>query len=262
MNKTAVITGASSGMGRATAGKMLEKGWAVVLADLSLQALNDTAAGLATAYPGSEVNAWTVDVSSEEQVRNFAADVKEKCGTVNAVINCAGVFRGGLLHESATEDLDFQMNINLKGSYLMMKYFVPMMLGNGGNNSIITISSASGVNGDYNAPLYCASKAAVIGLTKAAALDYAGAGIRINCVAPSATETPMFLNGSTQEVIDAFKKAIPDHRIGKPEEIANTIAWLCSDEATHVVGNVIRVDGGLTAWNGQPRQDKEAAQGD
>ena len=96
----------------------------------------------------------------------------------------------------------------------------------------------------------------MIGLTKAAALDYAAQGIRINCISPSATETPMFLNGSTPEVIAAFKAALPDHKLGLPVQIANTVSFLLSEDAAHIVGNNLCVDGGLSAWNGQPRQDK------
>ena len=112
------------------------------------------------------------------------------------------------------------------------------------------------MRGDYNAPLYCASKGAVVSLTRAAALDYMEKGLRINCVSPSATATPMFLSGTSRNVMQAFQDALPDHKIGLPEQVADAVLFLASPQAEHICGHNLPVDGGLTAWNGQPRQDK------
>ncbi len=253
MSLLSVITGASSGMGRATAEKFYQMGYEVVIADISQQKLDD----IAREIDPSKVFPIKVDVSSEDSVRQLALAIKEKYQKVDVLVNCAGVFEGGVVHESEVRSFDFQFDVNVKGTFLMMKYLIPFMSQQGEPSAIVNISSVSGINGDYNAALYCASKAAVIGLTKAAALDYAGKGIRINCISPSATKTPMFLNGSSQEVIRAFEQALPDHQLGTPQHIAQGIYFLASSAAEHIVGVNLPVDGGLSAWNGQPKQDKQ-----
>lgn len=253
--RVAIITGADGGMGRAAAERLLKDGYDVILAGLSAGALEQSRQMLEQLTPG-RVEHIVLDVSDETQVQSLAQSVKSAGKCLCALVNCAGVFRGGLLHEAKAADFDLQFAVNVKGMFFMMKHCIPLMLESGQPCGIVNIASVSGVNGDYNAPLYCASKSAVIGLTKAAALDYAAQGIRINCISPSATETPMFLNGSTPEVIAAFKAALPDHKLGLPVQIANTVSFLLSEDAAHIVGNNLCVDGGLSAWNGQPRQDK------
>ena len=138
----------------------------------------------------------------------------------------------------------------------MMKAVIPTMLSQQ-SGAVVNIASASGMGGDYNMPLYCASKAAVINLTRSTALDYASEGIRINCVSPAATATPMFLSGTTDAVMNSFLAALPDHKLGQPEQVADAIVFLASEQAAHICGHNIPVDGGLAAWNGQPKQDKE-----
>lgn len=253
--KIAVITGASSGIGCAAAEKLLTLGYRVVATDRNEERLVAAKNVLAERYPGRIVS-WRTDVADEKSVTELAGFVKTEFRTCHALINCAGVFRGGLLHESQPEDFDIQMDVNVRGMYHTMKHLIPLMMGNE-TAAVVNLASLSGINGDYNAPLYCASKSAVIGLTKAAALDYAGDGIRINIVSPSATATPMFLNGSSEAVINAFQAAIPDHKIGLPAQVADAIAFLVSDESIHITGQNLSVDGGLAAWNGQPKQDKE-----
>src|SRR5699024_6924020 len=151
---------------------------------------------------------------------------------------------------------DIQFNVNVKGVYYSCKAFIPLMLENKGG-AIVNVASVSGIGGDYNASLYSASKAAVINMTCGMALDYAEKGIRINTVSPSATETAMFKEGSTEEIINNFTNTIPSKKLGKPNEVASVILFLTSDAAKHVTGQNIPVDGGLSAWSGQPRQDKE-----
>ncbi|MGD9290351.1 MAG: SDR family oxidoreductase, partial [Desulfobacterales bacterium] len=142
------------------------------------------------------------------------------------------------------------------GIYLMCRHFLPQMLAKG-KGAVINNSSVSGLRGEYNMAAYTATKGAVSNLTRSMALDYADQGIRVNCVCPSATRTPMFLTGSTDEIIEAFNAVFPPRRVGEPEEVANLIVFLASDEASFLNGLNVPVDGGLLSHSGQPRQMKE-----
>ena len=242
-------------MGNAVARKFLECGDRVVLLDANAQRLEQITPELKKRY-GDDVWIEALDISSEEAIGQLATRVVEKLGPCDVLVNCAGVFRGGLLHMADTADYTIQFDVNVRGMFFMMRAVLPSMIEQG-SGAIVNISSVSGIRGDYNAPLYCASKAAVIGLTQSTALDYGEKGIRINCVSPSATETPMFLDGTSDAVMSAFLEALPDHRLGKPEQIADAVLFLASEGAKHINGHNIPVDGGLTAWNGQPKQNKE-----
>jgi meso-butanediol dehydrogenase/(S,S)-butanediol dehydrogenase/diacetyl reductase len=147
------------------------------------------------------------------------------------------------------------MDIDVKGVFLTCKAFLPGMLARK-DGCIVNISSLAGLRGNYNCGAYCAAKAAVNNLTRSMALDYGKQGVRANTVCPSATSTDMFLTGSTQEVLDAFDNQNPMGRISSPEEIARLILFLASDNATFINGQCISIDGGLSAWAGEPRQDK------
>lgn len=254
-NQLAIVTGTGSGIGKAVAEKFLRLGCTAVLADRDADGLRKTAEEL-SAWKG-RFSCLETDVTDAGSIGALAALARREKADSYVLANCAGVFRGGLLHEAAEEDYDLLFNVNVKGTCLMMKAVIPLMLEAGGG-SIVNVASVSGIRGDYNAPLYCASKGAVISLTRAAALDYMEKGIRINCVSPSATATPMFLSGTGDEVMRAFKDALPDHKIGLPGQVADAVAFLASPEAAHICGHNLPVDGGLTAWNGQPRQDKDA----
>lgn len=258
MKKTVVVTGGASGIGFATAERFAKGGYNVVLTDMNEERLKEAKAQLVEKYADVQVEAFVSNVTCQQSVNELREKVNAAFGHADALVNCAGVFRGGLIHEAAEDDYEFQFKVNVGGVFHTMKAFIPDMLEQGAG-AVVNISSASGTRGDYNCPLYAASKAAVANLTRATAIDYAAQGIRVNCVSPSATRTPMFLNGSTQEVIDAFINALPDHKLGEPRFVAQAIYYLCSDEAEHIIGHVLPVDGGLTEWNGQPRQDKEQA---
>ena len=167
--RVAIITGADGGMGRAAAERLLKDGYDVILAGLSAGALEQSRQMLEQLTPG-RVEHIVLEVSDETQVQSLAQSVKSAGKCLCALVNCAGVFRGGLLHEAKAADFDLQFAVNVKGMFFMMKHCIPLMLESGQPCGIVNIASVSGVNGDYNAPLYCASKSAVIGLTKAAAL--------------------------------------------------------------------------------------------
>lgn len=256
MKRVVVVSGASSGIGLCTAEKFAAMGDRVIMVSRRAEVLKKKRDELVA--KGFDASYIPSDVAKPASVIELVKKIKESFGTCHILVNSAGVFRGGLLHMSTDEEYETLFSVNTMGTYNMMKHFIPLMLENKTNeNSIVNISSLSGLNGDYNAALYCASKAAVLGMSRAAALDYADKGIRINVISPSVTATPMFFDGSTEKVIKAFEEALPSHKIGKPEQVADVVAFLCSQAAHNVIGNNITMDGGLSAWNGQPRQNKE-----
>lgn len=251
MKKNAVVTGAGSGIGRAVVELLLDKGYRVFAIDMQREQILESA----QSNEQEDFYAVELDVRDAEKFSELAAKMDEK-GGCDVLVNCAGVFCGNQVHQAHDRDYDFQFDVNMRGIFYATRALIPAMIKKN-EGAIVNISSVSGLRGDYNAPLYCASKAAVIGFTRAIALDYAQNGVRINCVCPSATETPMFLSGTNKNVMDSFLSALPDHRLGKPTDVANAVYFLTSESASHINGQVLCVDGGLSAWNGQPRQDKE-----
>ena len=240
--KVAVITGAGSGMGAACVKKFRQAGYEVAMI------------GRRDIPESDGCYYYKCDVSNYDELKKTTDAIKEKFRHVDVLINNAGVFRGGMIENNTEDDYEFIFGINVKGPFLMMKELIPVMPE---GSAIVNIASSSGQGGDYNATLYGASKSALIGMTRCVAVDYAAKGIRVNAISPSATDCPMFMDGSTPAIINAFKKNIPDHNIGTAEQIANVAFFLATDASAHVVGQNIAVDGGLNAWNGQPRQDKE-----
>ncbi len=252
MERIAVITGGSSGIGKSAARLFLEEGYSVLITGTDEAKLMSVSEEFAQS--GLSVETCRADVSAEAEAEKLAAHIAERFGGCDVLVNNAGAFKGGLLHDAQTADYDLLFDVNVKGVFFMTKHFMPLLKQRRG--SVVNVASICGMNGDYNMPLYCAAKAAAISLTRCAALDYGKDGVRINAVSPSATKTPMFLNGSQQDVIDAFEAAAPDGRIGQPEEVAQAIYFLASDKASHITGQNIAVDGGISAWTGQPKQDK------
>jgi meso-butanediol dehydrogenase/(S,S)-butanediol dehydrogenase/diacetyl reductase len=254
MARNVVVTGAASGIGKATAKAFLEEGDRVFMTDWkedNLQAAYDEFskfAGKGMLYKQA------ADVSKPADVDALAKLVAEH-GGCDVLANCAGVFRVGLLHNAPMDDYDFQFDINVRGIFNTCKALIPQMLPKK-KGAVINVSSVSGMGGDYNMSLYCATKGAVIALSRAMAMDYSAQGVRVNIVSPSAVKTPMFLTGCTEAVLESFRKNMPDRRLCEPEECANVIVYLASDKAEHLCGVNIPVDGGLTAWNGQPNQEK------
>jgi len=256
MKKNVVVTGGASGIGRATGEAYLKLGDNVVLTDIDSDSLLSTVNELKQLYPAAGVYHKVSDVACIDSVKALADFVKTEVGNCDILVNSAGVFRGGLIHLASEDDFNIQFDINVRGIFHTLKAFIPQMLEKG-KGAIVNISSLSGIRGDYNAPLYCASKSAVVSLSQATALDYAEIGIRINCVSPSATKTPMFLSGTSDKVMNDFLSALPDHKLGNPAHVADAIVFLASEAAEHIIGQNLAVDGGLSAWNGQPRQSKD-----
>ena len=171
---------------------------------------------------------------------------------VDTVINNAGIFTGGLLHELSEEDWDKTMAVDVKSIFLMTKAFVPGMMARHAGN-IINISSVAGLLGDYNMPAYNAAKGAVTNLVRSMALDYGQYGIRVNNINPGATNTPMF-QGNSEEGKAAYRNDSPLKRIAEPEEIANVAYFLVSDQTSAITGQNVGASMGYGIWTGQPKQ--------
>lgn len=246
--KVVIVTGAGSGIGAATAKRFVNDGFNVVLNGRNERKLQDVADAI-----GSE-NALVVqgDVSSEADVDNLITQTLKTYHRLDVVVNNAGVFVGGTIDQVSASDWDQQMAINAKGPFLVTKAALPHLEDTKG--VIINVSSVSGIGGDWGAFAYDASKGAVTLMTKALALDFAPKGVRINAVAPSLTDTDMAeFAMKDDETVSAFKNRIAMGRAGTPEEVADVIVFLASDDARFVTGTIIPVDGGLSASNGQPK---------
>jgi meso-butanediol dehydrogenase / (S,S)-butanediol dehydrogenase / diacetyl reductase len=253
--KIAVISGGTSGIGEECVRLFAERGARVVFTGTSetkgalvLESLKKK--GLA-----EHVRFFKTDISVEAEVAALAKYVQSIFGDCELLCNNAAIFVGGAAHETSTEDWNRLFAVNVTGTYLCCKYFLPGML-KSRKGSIVNTSSISGTLGEYNMAAYCATKGAINNLTRAMALDYADAGIRVNAVCPGATRTPMFMSGTSPELMKRFEAVFPPRRIGLPEEVAEAVAFLASDEARFINGTLLPVDGGISAHSGQPRQDK------
>lgn len=253
--KRVVVTGGNSGMGREAVRKFLEQGDKVVFTSRSTGLAEELLKDFNSYAENNALYFFRCDSSKSEDVQALVAFTKDKIGGCDVLVNSAGIFIGGEVHTASEEDFDLQMNVNVKGIFLASKFFLPEMIERK-NGCIINVSSICGIRGGYNCAGYSASKAAVNNLTRSMALDYMRRGIRVNAVCPSATETKMFMTGTTQDVMDIFTGGNPSGRIGTPDEVADLIVFLASDKAAYINGACISIDGGLSAWTGEGRQDK------
>jgi NAD(P)-dependent dehydrogenase (short-subunit alcohol dehydrogenase family) len=239
--KIALVTGAAGGIGRATAMAFAAEGARVVVMDRSRASLQETVEHMKAA--GADVLAEACDVSKSDEVKAAVAHAVETFGRIDCAFNNAGVENKPTpLAEIDIEEWDRILGINLRGTFVCMKYELAQMLKQGGG-VIINTSSGAGIRGVAGGSAYAASKHAIIGMTKSAALDYAKSNIRVNAVLPGNIATPMmerFTGGDIQKAIELE----PVGRLGKPEEIAEAVLWMCSDLGSFVTGSSIVVDGG------------------
>jgi NAD(P)-dependent dehydrogenase (short-subunit alcohol dehydrogenase family) len=245
-NKVALVTGAASGLGLATAKAFAESGASVVLADWNGDEVQAAAAGLAA--QGNRTLAVRCDVADDAQVEAMVKQTVATFGRLDAAYNNAGVQM--VLAETADsprEDYDRIMAINLRGVWSSMKFELQHMRAQG-SGAIVNCSSLGGLIGGAQRGTYHAAKHGVIGFTKSAALEYATRGIRVNAVCPGMIQTPMsdkMIAEGQGEILDQMLNTfVPMKRMGRPEEIADAVLWLCSDAASYVTGQSISVDGG------------------
>jgi NAD(P)-dependent dehydrogenase (short-subunit alcohol dehydrogenase family) len=247
--KVAIVTGGTSGIGLAIARLFAKEG-----AQVSIAA-RDESKGKETVEmilkDGGEAIFIRTDVSREEDVKNLVNTTVKTYKRLNVLVNAAGIYETGTAIDTSEELWDRVININMKGTFLTMKYAIPEMIRSGGG-SIINISSVGGVCGAYNELAYGASKGGVVIMTKDTALDFATQNIRVNCICPGATDTPQ-----TQRALKAspdpekewklWVESVPMKRLLKPEEVAYLALFLASDESSGITGAILPVDGGYLA---------------
>ena len=240
--KIAVVTGGSRGIGAAIAKKLASQGMTVIInycgsEDRALAVKSEIEAA------GGQAEAWRCDVSDCGQCESFVKAVMEKYGRIDVLVNNAGITRDGLMMRMTDEDFSRVIDTNLKGTFYMMRFVSRYML-KAKKGRIINMASVVGLMGNAGQVNYAASKAGVIGATKSAAKELASRGITVNAIAPGFIDTEM-TGALSEKVQEQILTQIPLGTFGKPEDIANCAAFLASDEAAYITGQVIQVDGGM-----------------
>lgn len=250
-NKVCLVTGAGSGIGKATALAFAREGAAVVVAELNPEAGEKTLAEVLAL--GGKAIFVPVDIANREQVEHLVAVAVETFGRLDCAVNSAGIAGSVSLptHEYPEELWFQQINVNLTGTWYCVKNQLAQMVKQGRGN-IVNIASAAGLRGQPDNVPYAASKHGIVGITRTAALEYATQNIRVNALCPTAIETPMLMEGRRKLAYnpEAREKAINYQamkRMGQPQEVADVALWLCSDESTFMTGHALPVDGGAFA---------------
>jgi NAD(P)-dependent dehydrogenase (short-subunit alcohol dehydrogenase family) len=250
--KVALVTGGSLGIGRATARRLADDGAAVVLCGVDNASVEEALAELSGA--GLEVDGRRADVSSAAEVEGLVRFAADRYGGVDILVNSAGIQRYGTVVDTSEELWDEVLAVNLKGMFLTAKHCVPELRRRGGG-TIVNVASVQAFATQTGVAAYAASKAGVVGLTKAIAVDHAAENIRCNAVCPGSVDTPMLRfaaglfkgDGTEDDTIRGWGSSHPLGRVARPEEVAEVIAFLAGDRASFVTGAELRVDGGLLA---------------
>jgi NAD(P)-dependent dehydrogenase (short-subunit alcohol dehydrogenase family) len=247
--KVAIVTGASVGIGQATAVALVQAGAAVVIADRNQE--NGEEAARAIQSSGGQVLFVPTDVSIEDEVRRMVERTLSHYGHLDILVNNAGIYLQGDVEKTSLEEWERILATNLTGAFLCMKYAVPVMV-NAGSGVIVNVASEAGLVGIKGQVAYNVSKAGLIALSRSSAVDLAEKGIRVNCVCPGTTDTPLVhkaVNQSPDPVGTRrrLEEIRPLNRLGTPAEIASAIVYLASDEAGYATGAILSIDGGYTA---------------
>lgn len=248
-NKVAIVTGAGSGIGEASAIRIAEEGAKVICADINATAAEATAQKIRET--GGIARAASIDISDYQQCDAVVAEAIKEFGTVDILVNNAGVNLPGVFHEVSNETIDRTLSVNIKGAMYLTRAVLPAMLKQG-SGSIVNMSSVNGLVSEPFLSVYSASKGAIVMFTRGIALDYAKTGVRCNAICPGWVDTPInhahakMLGGldHVYKTIDSFQ---PIGRPGTPREIANLVLFLASDESSFMTGSIVSADGGMTA---------------
>ena len=246
-----LVTGANGGIGKAVVNKYSRQGLTMAIADKDEDAANklvheiNSSNGKAMAFPG--------DLLDQNYSDNLANEVKEKLGSIDILINNAGLMRRGDITQTSDEDYELSMKINVEAPFRLIRASIPLMVDSGGG-SIVNISSCWGINPGPNHLIYCTTKAALAAMTKCLGRDHAHQNIRINAVCPNEVNTPMLRTGfeirglNPDDALDELNQSVPIGHIAEPEEIADVVAFLSSDEARYICGSLLEINGGKAVY--------------
>ena len=249
--KRAIVTGAGSGIGRAIAIRLSEEGASVALADLDTDAAQSVATEIDGAEAGGETLVVETNVTRAGDVEALVAEVVQGWDGLDVMVNNAGVGVAGTTPVTGEEDYDRVMDVCLRGTFFGMKYAIPAIRDSGGG-SVVNMSSVAALVGIPDRAVYSAAKGAILAITRAAAIDHVGEGVRVNCIAPGTVDTPWIGRITSgyddpEEARANMQARQPHGRFVSPEEIAAMAAYLASDESASVIGACMVVDGGVTA---------------
>lgn len=247
-DKVAIISGGGSGFGEVTARLFAREGAAVMLADINGEAAQSVASSITS--EGGQAGWARTDVTSSSSVEAMVLAALDQFGRVDILFNSAGIEAFGTVVDTDETAWDRIFAIHVRGAYLCSKYALPAMIEGGRGGSVVNVSSVAGLVGIRNMTAYSAAKGAILSLTRSMAVDFAQYNVRVNCVAPGTTMTPMgqrLVEGDTPEQLALRMSRYPLNRFGRPEEIANAVLFLASDESSYATGSCLVIDGGLTA---------------
>lgn len=243
MNKTAIVTGGSKGIGKAICVRLAKDGFNIAFSYNSNPELAEETVKLCESA-GVKAKSYKVDVADSTACKEWTEEVQAEFGSVDVLVNNAGITKDGLLMKMKDEDLDAVLDVNLKGSFYMMREASKIMLKQK-SGKIVNISSVVGVMGNAGQVNYSATKAGVIGMTKSLARELAGRRINVNAVAPGMIETDM-TKAMSDKAREAVIAGIPFKEMGKPEEIASVVSFLAGEDSNYITGQVICADGGMS----------------